>query len=119
MHAQRGRYLKEQIEPLPENWRRKYFKQISPLEYQVKPELKKEVLFRQFNLMNPFPFRKPFHIVFLRNVMIYFDEKTKVELLNKIYDHMAPGGYLFIGTTESMNRNTTRFQYVEPSIYKK
>lgn len=119
MHAQRGRYLKEQIEPLPENWRRKYFKQISPLEYQVKPELKKEVLFRQFNLMNPFPFRKPFHIVFLRNVMIYFDEKTKVELLNKIYDHMAPGGYLFIGTTESMNRNATKFQYVEPSIYKK
>ena len=119
MHAQRGRYLKEQIEPLPENWRRKYFKQISPLEYQVKPELKKEVLFRQFNLMNPFPFRKPFHIVLLRNVMIYFDEKTKVELLNKIYDHMAPGGYLFIGTTESMNRNATKFQYVEPSIYKK
>ena len=51
--------------------------------------------------------------------MIYFDEKTKVELLNKIYDHMAPGGYLFIGTTESMNRNATKFQYVEPSIYKK
>ena len=49
----------------------------------------------------------------------YFDEKTKVELLNKIYDHMAPGGYLFIGTTESMNRNATKFQYVEPSIYKK
>ncbi len=119
MHAQRGRYLKEQIEPLPENWRRKYFKQIGPMEYQVKPELKKEVLFRQFNLMNPFPFRKPFHIVFLRNVMIYFDEKTKLELLNKIYDHMAPGGYLFIGTTESVNRNGTRFQYVEPSIYRK
>ncbi len=111
--------MKEQIDPLPEQWRRKYFKQIGPLEYQVKPELKKEVLFRQFNLMNKFPFRKPFHVVFLRNVMIYFDDKTKQELLNKIYDHMAPGGYLFIGTTESVNRSGTRFQYVEPSIYKK
>ena len=119
MHAQRGKYLEEQIEPLPEQWRKKYFKKLNALEYQVKPELKNEVIFRQFNLMNTFPFRKPFHVVFLRNVMIYFDDKTKLNLLNKIYDHLAPGGYLFVGTTESVSRNGTKFKYVEPSIYQK
>lgn len=117
--AQRGKYLKEQIDPLPESWKRHYFKRVSSLEYQATPELKKEVLFRQFNLMNPFPFRKKFHVVFMRNVMIYFDDATKQALLKKVYDYMEPGGYLFVGTTESIDRKGNKFQYVKPSIYRK
>lgn len=117
--AQSGKYLREQLEPLPENWRRRYFTRINELEYQVKQELKDEVIFRKFNLMGPFPFQRPFHMVFLRNVMIYFDEETKRQLLRKIYDHLEPGGYLFVGTTESIDRKETNFQYVEPSIYRK
>ena len=88
-------------------------------KYQARQELRNEVIFRQFNLMNPLPFKKPFHVVFLRNVMIYFDEPTKLQLLRKIYDHMEPGGYLFIGTTEALNRKGTAFKYIEPSIYQK
>lgn len=118
-HAARGIYLKEQVEPLPEKWRRRYFKQISEEEFEVKDDLKQEVIYRQFNLMNPLPFRKPLHVVFLRNVMIYFEDDTKYDLIDRIYDCTAPGGYLFIGTTEGLNRNKTRFQYVEPSIYRK
>lgn len=118
-HASKGVYLREQIEPLPDAWKRKYFKQISEEQFQVKDTLKKEVIYRQFNLMNPLPFRKKFHVVFLRNVMIYFEDDTKYNLIDRIYDHMAPGGYLFIGTTEGLNRSRTRFQYVEPSIYRK
>ena len=53
--AQRGKYLKEQIDPLPEGWKRRFFKRVNELEYQVTPELKQELIFRQFNLMNPFP----------------------------------------------------------------
>ena len=83
------------------------------------PELKQELIFRQFNLMNPFPFRKKFHVVFMRNVMIYFDDNTKLQLLRKVYDYLEPGGYLFVGTTESIDRKGTNFQYVEPSIYRK
>jgi chemotaxis protein methyltransferase CheR len=82
-------------------------------------ELKREVIFRQFNLMNPFPFRRKFHVVFLRNVMIYFEDDTKYQLIEKIYNYMESGGYLFIGTTESLDRTKIKFQYVEPSIYKK
>lgn len=117
--AQRGKYLKEQIDPLPENWKRRYFKRLNGLEYQAAPELKKEVIFRQFNLMNPFPFRKKFHVVFMRNVMIYFDDATKQELLRKVYDYLEPGGYLFVGTTESIDRKGNNLQYIEPSIYRK
>lgn len=118
-HASKGIYLKEQIDPLPPKWKQRYFRSINEDEYQVKDELKKEVIFRQFNLMNPFPFKRKFHVVFLRNVMIYFEDDTKYNLLQKVYDFMEPGGYLFIGTTEGLNRNKIKFQYVEPSIYKK
>lgn len=118
-HAQQGKYLAEQIEPLPEKWKRRFLDKLNEDEYQFKKELRNEVIFRQFNLMNPLPFRRPFHVVFLRNVMIYFDEPTKLQLLRKIYDHMEPGGYLFIGTTEALNRKGTAFKYIEPSIYQK
>lgn len=118
-HANRGVYLKDQIAPLPENWRRRYFKQISEEEFEVKPELKEEVIFRQFNLMEPLPFKKPLHVVFLRNVMIYFDDETKRNLVDRIYDVMAPGGYLFIGASEGLDKSKTAFHYVRPSVYRK
>ena len=116
-HAMRGRYLKEQIDPLPPNWKRRFFSQISAEEFEVKPELKEQVIFRQFNLMNPLPLKRKLHVVFLRNVMIYFEDQTKMELVERIYDFMEPGGYLMIGTTESLDK--TRFRYVRPSIYRK
>lgn len=118
-HAMKGIYLKEDIEPLPVNWKRRFFKQIDTEQFQVKDELKKEVLFRQFNLMNSFPFKKKFHIVFLRNVMIYFQDDTKYQLIKKIYDYMEPGGYLFIGSTENLDRKKIQFNYIQPSIYRK
>lgn len=118
-HAARGVYLKEQIEPLPQNWKRRFFKKINENEFRLVDELKKEVIFRQFNLMDNFKFKKPFHVVFLRNVMIYFEDDTKYRLIEKIYDYMEPGGYLFIGTTESLDKHKTKFQYVKPSMYKK
>ena len=103
-HAAKGIYLKEDIEPLPVNWKRRYFKQIGQEEFRVTDELKKEVIFKQFNLMDQIRFKKRFHIVFLRNVMIYFQEDTKNELIQRVYDHMEPGGYLFIGLTERLER---------------
>ena len=118
-HASRGMYLKEQVEPLPPKWKQRYFKQINSEQYVAKDVLKKELIFRRFNLMNDFPFRRKFHVVFLRNVMIYFEDETKYNLLNKIYDFMEPGGDLFIGPTENLDKNKTRFEYVRPSIYRK
>lgn len=119
-HAIDGIYLREQIDPLPENWKRRFFENKGGgEEFRAKPELKEQVIFRRFNLMDPFPFRRKFHVVFLRNVMIYFQDDVKYKLVDKVYEFMEPGGYLFIGTTESLDKTKMRFDYVQPSIYRK
>ncbi|MCM1045150.1 MAG: protein-glutamate O-methyltransferase CheR [Candidatus Gastranaerophilales bacterium] len=117
--AMAGVYNEEQLKNLPEAWKRHFFKKLSADQYQVTSELKQEVIFRQFNLMDPFPFKKKMHTIFLRNVMIYFDEPTKRELVQKVYDALEPGGYLFIGTTETLDRSSTPFQIIQPSIFRK
>ena len=57
-----------------------------------------------------FPFKKKFHVIFCRNVMIYFDNETKDNLVNKFYEYTEPGGYLFIGHSESLNKEKTKIQ---------
>ena len=118
-HAIKGVYLKEQIEPLPEKWKRRFFQDIGNEQYRVKDELKNQVFYRRFNLMDPFPFKRRFHVVFLRNVMIYFKDDVKYNLVQKVYDFMEPGGYLFIGQTESLDKTKMKFDYIQPSIYRK
>lgn len=118
--AIKGVYTKEQISPLPEHWKRRFFRNIVGTDqYKVTEELKKEVLFRKFNLMDPFPFRRKMHVIFLRNVMIYFDDVTKQRLLQKIYDSLELGGYLFLGKTETLNRDNVPFHLVTPSVFRK
>lgn len=119
-HAIAGVYTKDQVEVLPETWRRRYLRPTSrDGYYEVTKDLKQEVLFRQFNLMEPFPFKRKMHVVFLRNVMIYFDHNTKRQLIQKVYDVMEPGGYLFIGRTETIERGSAPFKLVSPSIFRK
>lgn len=118
--ATEGRYTAEQVDALPEAWKRRFLHSADfGKSYEVTGEIKEEVLFRQFNLMDAFPFRRKMHIVFLRNVMIYFDKKTKIELLQKVYDIMEPGGYLFIGRTETIDRGSVPFEMIQPSIFRK
>ncbi len=118
--AFRGIYSEDKLSSLPPQWKKRFFQKVTgQAMYQVKEELKREVIFRQFNLMNPFPFKKRMHTVFLRNVMIYFDERTKTELLQKVYNQLEPGGYLFIGMTESLNKDAVPFQVIQPSIFRK
>ncbi len=115
-----GIYRDEQLKSVPEQWKKHFFQSMAGgTQFKVKDELKRKILFRQFNLMNPFPFKRKMHTVFLRNVMIYFNEQTKRELIQKVYNFMEPGGYLFIGMTETLNRNTTPFEMIKPSIYRK
>lgn len=119
-HAARGIYEDAQVAVLPEHWKRRF---LHPLQggtqYEVREEIKREVLFRQFNLMDPFPFKRKMHIVFLRNVMIYFDKETKRQLIQKVYDSMEPGGYLFVGQTETIDKGQVPFELIRPSIFRK
>lgn len=118
--AQQGVYHIDSMKNLSPQVIKKYF---IPLEndcYRVNDELKKRVVYKVFNLMEPIPYKKhPFDLIFCRNVMIYFDAETKNALVNRFYDVLAPGGYLFIGHAESIPRDATKFEYVKPAIYRK
>lgn len=119
-HAISGVYTADQVAALPEPWKRRYMrKELDGASYRVTDDIKGEVLFRQFNLMDPFPFKRNMHVVFMRNVMIYFDKETKRRLIRKVYNAMEPGGYLFIGKTESLDRESAPFSMVQPSIFRK
>ena len=97
----------------------KYFKKV-PEGYAVVDQLKKEVTYRKFNLMNKtLPFKKKFDCIWCRNVMIYFDNPTKHELVNRMYEATIPGGYLLIGHSETLDRNQTKWKYVKPAVYRK
>jgi chemotaxis protein methyltransferase CheR len=118
--AVRGVYTLEQVEKLPESWKRRFLRPCGDgVHCEVTQELKNEVLFRQFNLMDAFPFKHKMHVIFLRNVMIYFDAPTKRSLLRKIYDVLVPGGYLFVGRTETIDRGATPFEMLQPSIFRR
>ncbi|WP_069998511.1 CheR family methyltransferase [Cellulosilyticum sp. I15G10I2] len=118
--AKKGIYSNERIAPLPLYWRTHYFKQHDRENAVLVDKIKNEVIYRKFNLMDTvFPFKKKFHTIFCRNVMIYFDNETRTKLVNRFYDHLEDGGYLFIGHSESLNKETTKFKYVMPSVYRK
>jgi chemotaxis protein methyltransferase CheR len=118
--AQRGVYPYERISQVPPALRNKYFHKAVEDTYAIADSLKKEITFRRFNLMNErFPFKKPFHIIFCRNVMIYFDQETRNTLIRKFYDLLVPGGYLFVGHSETVNRTVVPFEYVMPAVFRK
>ncbi|MFR8682809.1 MAG: CheR family methyltransferase [Enterocloster sp.] len=87
--------------------------------FTVSPEIKSNVIFRTFNLMDPIKFRLKFDVIFCRNVMIYFDQDTKDALVNRFYNATNPGGYLLIGHSESLNKNNTPYRYLKPATYRK
>lgn len=118
--AKLGIYDKENTQVLPPNWRMNYFKPYNKDKLIVTDKIKNEVIYRKFNLMEKnFPFKKKFHVIFCRNVMIYFDNETKDALIRKFYDFMEDGGYLFIGHSESILRSETNFKYIRPAVYRK
>jgi len=115
-----GEYSAEQIVALPKHWQSRYFKRLSTGKYQVDAKIKAQVIYRKFNLMEPrFPFRKKFHAIFCRNVMIYFDKSTRDALVDKLWERTEPNGYLFISQSESIDREKTPYKYVMPGVYRK
>jgi len=118
--AKVGIYSNEKIATLPASWRLKYFKKLDAQNSVVIDRLRNEVIYRKFNLMDKvFPFKRKFHVIFCRNVMIYFDARTRMELVNKFYNLTERGGYLFIGHSESLNREGTKYKYIMPAVYRK
>lgn len=118
--AREAWYGTEDLDRLPAAWRKVYFTRPEQGKSRVLDSLKNEVIFRRFNLLEEhFPFAQKFQVIFCRNVMIYFDTETKRQLVKRFYEHTAPGGYLFIGQSESLNWENIGYQYVIPSVYRR
>ena len=118
--ARAGVYGKEKVAELPALWRQKYFKEYDAGNYILSDKIRNEVIFGNLNLMDSvYPFKRKMHVIFCRNVMIYFDNDTKDKLVQRLYDVTEPGGFLFIGHSEGLNRETTRYKYVMPAVYRK
>ena len=120
--GQRGVYATDRIGPIPQNLLKQYFqKGVNQWagHVRVRPELRKLVTFKRINLMDNFQFDPPFHVVFCRNVMIYFDKETREALVNRFHRTLVPGGYLFVGHSESLTGINHPFRFVQPAIYRK
>ncbi len=118
--AKKGIYDDDALKNVPSIWKMNYFSKLPEGKWEVSDTLKREVIFRRLNLIEgEFPFKKQLHIIFCRNVMIYFNEETKHKLIDKFYRALAPGGYLFIGQSETIDRSDGKLKLVIPSVYKK
>ena len=117
--AQNTLYSDVALKDVPAEWKHKYFTAHGDGCYDLNKEVKEQVTFKRFNLMDRFSYTQPYDLIFCRNVMIYFDQETKNNLINKFYDALKPGGYLFIGHSETIMRGTSSFQYIQPAIYQK
>lgn len=120
--AKRGIYSEDGMKGLSPEWKKKYFKQVEPGKFEICQQIKNEIIFKPFNLMDSMPQKyksAPFDLIFCRNVMIYFDQPTKNALVNRFYDVVKPGGYLYIGHAESIPRGETKFEYIKPAIYRR
>lgn len=86
---------------------------------KVVPSLRERIGFRQLNLLEPWPMTKPFDVIFCRNVVIYFDKDTQRKLFDRFADQLVPGGYLFVGHSESLFKVCDRFRPIGGTIYEK
>ncbi|MCQ2978768.1 MAG: protein-glutamate O-methyltransferase CheR [Clostridia bacterium] len=114
-----GVYPKDIEHDVPANRLEKYFDKLPSGEYCVKDELKNLVTFRKVNLCDPFIFKHKFDIVFCRNVMIYFDEDLRLNILKKIHNDLVDNGVLLLGLSETIGNKCDFFKLQGSSIYKK
>lgn len=119
--ARLGHYALEQSKHIPKDYLSKFcLKGIGPQEgtFRIDPSIRSKVSFITLNLTHSMPNIGEFDVIFLRNVMIYFDNKTKTQVIAQISRHLKPGGYLFIGHSESLTGIPNQLETIAPSIYR-
>lgn len=120
--ARQGRYPLEGTRGIPQALLNKYcLKGVGANHgcFMVEPALASRIDFQAINLNNPLPKLGMFDVIFLRNVMIYFDSETKVQVVKRLVSHLKPGGYFLVSHSESLNGVTDELRLVKPSIYRR
>ncbi len=120
--AQRGIYPESRAAQLPDQLKRRYcLKGSGPAQGQmlVAKKLRQAVSFASANLLLPAEQRDCYDVVFLRNVLIYFDPQTKQKVVANVSRALVPGGHLFVGMAESLNGLNCGLEGVSPGMYRK
>ncbi len=116
--AGRGEFASATVDEVPKTYA-EYFKRAGD-KVVVDAEVKSLIAFRQLNLMNdPWPFKGMFDVIFCRNVMIYFDGPTKAKLIQRFVRQIKPGGWLYIGHSESLIGAHPGLQSAGRTIYRR
>jgi chemotaxis protein methyltransferase CheR len=115
--ATQGQYtIKDEVSPKRLH---SFFRKIDDHTFQVCDSLKKLVVFNALNILGPWPMKNQFDIIFCRNVVIYFDKKSQIELFERFAHILKPGGWLYIGHSENLYQISDRFQLLGRTIYQK
>lgn len=121
--AKEGVYPKEHVEVIPQNILSSYFSQeqgVRDIEFRVKPSVKQMIKFARFNLMNKsYPDNGKYHIIFCRNVLIYFNRERQEMIIKNLLTQLHPDGYLFLGHSESMAGMNLNLKAVHSAVYQK
>lgn len=115
-------YSEENIRDLPKAFLHKYFNKVQKnpsIFYKVKDNVRSIVRVAWLNLMENWPMKGTFNVIFCRNVMIYFDRPTQEKLINRFYEYLEPGGHLFVGHSEGLSGVQHNFNYIKPATYRK
>lgn len=121
-HARQGHYPMARAERIPQDWLRQYcLRGVGSKAgwFAISKRLRQRVEFRSLNLVEPLPDIGLFDVIFLRNVMIYFDADTKREVSNRLLQRLRPGGYLLVGHSESLHGMHRQLNPMAPSIYRR
>lgn len=120
--AKRGVYDAERFRELPDSWRKAFLLrgagECKGL-FKLKPDLAGHISFDRLNLIEPFNHRRVFQVIFCRNVMMYFDKTTQQDIVRRLSACLEPGGYLFVGHSESLTGVEHELKYVRPATYRK
>jgi chemotaxis protein methyltransferase CheR len=110
-HALKGVYGQRSMKETPLPYRQRYFRQNGE-EWEINKTTRDSIRFSQMNFVDRLKMRsmRGFDFVFCRNVLIYFDEDSCKKVVNSLYDSLVPGGYLFLGHSESIGRITAAFE---------
>ncbi len=111
--ARRGTYGKFSFRSIPEGYQEKYFRAVEGRQFQVAPQIRRMVQFGRCNLMGPagdLPLVK-FDAIYCRNVLIYFDQDARRQVINLFHDRLTAGGYLLLGHSESLLDLSDRFAF--------
>lgn len=115
-----GRYEAKEVASLPKETITSFFAKTADGGYEVVPKMRQKVLFRLYNLVtDPFIFKNKFDMIFCRNVMIYFDDVTRTEVVEKFVSLLDKGSPLLLGSSESLTANKDKLALMGSSIYAK